>query len=303
MVAAEYHIPVLVESSIDRWYTRPGGVYVDCTAGGGGHLRALLAFDDPALRIVALDQDEAAIAQLPADPRLTAVQANFSDFEQVLDELGIETVDGVLADLGVSSHHFDSPERGFSFRFDAPLDMRMNPQSDAPTAAQLLNEAHVDELRHWLRELGEVHQPGRVAKALDDFRQHRPFERTVDLNEVLAPFTPARHRNSFLAQVYQALRMVVNREIEVLETFLHAVPRRLRSGGALVVLSYHSLEDRRVKYMFRSGNLEDSPQRDFYGNVLTPWRETSRRAIQPDESEIERNPRSRSARLRWGIKA
>jgi 16S rRNA (cytosine1402-N4)-methyltransferase len=276
---------------------------LDCTAGGGGHLRALLAFDDPALRVVAFDQDQAAIAQLPDDPRLTAIQANFSEFEQVLDELGIEAVDGVLADLGVSSHHFDTPERGFSFRFDAPLDMRMNPQSNIPTAAQLLNEAPLQELRRWLRELGEIHQPSRVAKAIDDFRQQRPFKRTIDLNEVLAPFTPARHRNTFLAQVYQALRIVVNREIEALETFLQAVPRRLRSGGALVILSYHSLEDRRVKHFFRSGNLDDIPQRDIYGNLLTPWRETSRKAIQPDESEIERNPRSRSARLRWGIKA
>lgn len=303
MVALEYHIPVLPVESVAHWYTRPGGTYVDCTAGGGGHIRQLLAIGDSLLRIVAIDQDPDAIAQLPQDPRLTAVQANFSDLDKVLDKLGIHEVDGILADLGVSSHHFDSPERGFSYRFDAPLDMRMNPRANVPTAAKLLNEASPYDLKRWLQEYGEVHQASRIARAIEFRRQQVPFARTVDLNDLLEPFAAARHRNSFFAQVYQALRMAVNNEVQVLETFLLQAPSRLRSGGSLVILSYHSLEDRRVKHLFRSGNLHDIPTTDVYGNRLTPWRETSKKAIQPDRTEIERNPRSRSARLRWGIKA
>lgn len=303
MVAADYHIPVLCEAAVSRWYVRPGGFYVDATAGGGGHTRRLLEIGDPDLRLIAIDQDEEALAQLPDDPRLSPVHDNFENLGAVLDRYGIHQVDGILADLGVSSHHFDTPERGFSFRFDGSLDMRMNATSNAPTAAELLNEASVFEIKRWFREYGELHQPGKLARAVESRRHRAPILTTTDLNATLEVFAPARHRSTFLAQVYQALRMAVNREVDVLESFLTQAVERLRSGGALVVLSYHSLEDRRVKHLFRSGNLNDEAERDFYGNPLTPWRETSRKAVAPDEEEIERNPRARSARLRYGVKA
>jgi len=303
MVATEYHIPVLCAQAVELLYTRVGGIYVDATAGGGGHIRQMLTQNDAEMQLIAIDQDENALAQLPVDTRLETEHANFEEISDILNSRGIEQVDGILADLGVSSHHFDAPERGFSFRFDAPLDMRMNQQSDV-TAATLLQELNLEELTLVFQELGELPRSYRLAQSIVETRSRQALETTADLNRLIEPLVPNRQKtNQYFAQAYQAIRMAVNRELEVLEDFLLQSLDVLAPGGALVVISYHSLEDRRVKHLLRSGNFEDERNTDLYGRHITPWAETSRKAIQADESEIAANPRARSAKLRYGIKA
>ncbi|TAE51159.1 MAG: 16S rRNA (cytosine(1402)-N(4))-methyltransferase RsmH [Bacteroidetes bacterium] len=292
-----YHIPVLLRQSVDLLGIRPEGIYADVTFGGGGHTREILSRLGPAGRGVAFDRDPDARQNLPADDRLIFVPLDFKFIEHALREHNLLPLDGILADLGVSSHQFDTPDRGFSFRFEAPLDMRMNPL-EGETAADLLREAEPETLIRIFRDYGELDNARRVVSELVRAREHTPIRTTRDLELAVRSCLPPRGQSKYLAQLYQALRIVVNHELEALETLLEAAPRLLKPGGVLSVIAYHSLEDRLVKHFLRSGNREDVLEKDFYGNPLSPWELITRKAIQPSDAEIEVNPRARSARLR-----
>lgn len=292
-----YHIPALLPQTIESLAVRPGGIYVDATLGGGGHSGAIAAL----LRdghLYSIDQDMDAIRRAVPTEVFTPVHGNFRWLENYCDYYGITgRVDGILADLGVSSHHFDDAGRGFSFRADGPLDMRMNP--DAPrTAADIVAEASVDELTRIFRVYGELKQGRRLAQALADRRTKDPVATTAALVEVASRFvSPAREKKE-LAQVFQALRIVVNGEMEALESFLEQSVRVLRPGGRLAVIAYHSLEDRMVKNFMRSGRVDGEVEKDLFGRSSSPLRPLTSKAIVPDDAEIEANPRSRSAKLR-----
>ncbi|MFW5753707.1 MAG: 16S rRNA (cytosine(1402)-N(4))-methyltransferase RsmH [Marinilabiliaceae bacterium] len=298
-MSEQYHIPVLQAPAVEGLQIRPSGVYVDLTFGGGGHSRAILDQLDERGRLIAFDQDEDAWGYAPADdPRFQLVRHNFRYLKYFLDYLGVFAVDGILGDLGVSSHHFDMADRGFSFRFDGALDMRMGPGSEI-TAARILNEYPEEKLFSLFREYGEVPSPGRLVKAIGRFRQHSSFQRTGQLKEVAETLAPRRDAARYLARVFQALRIEVNGEMEVLKEVLMQMPRVIKTGGRLVVISYHSLEDRMVKNLIRSGNPDQSQaDTDLYGNRLVPFKAITRKVIQPSDEEIEQNPRARSAKLR-----
>ncbi len=298
-----YHVPVLLSESL-RWLgvaERPDAVYVDATFGGGGHSRALLAALGPAGRLIAFDLDPDArdnAAELLADPRFTLVAENFSALGAVLDRLGMaEVTGGVLADLGVSSHQLDTAERGFSFRFEGPLDLRLGP-TVGPTAAELIAASTADELADILRSYGELPQAGRLARAIKAHHAAQPIATTADLVAALEPVIPRLDRAARLAQAFQALRIAVNGELEALDTLLTTATTRLAPGARLVMISYHSLEDRRVKHVIASGRLDGVEPKDFYGQSLSPWRVLTRKAVVAGADEQARNPRSRSARLR-----
>jgi 16S rRNA (cytosine1402-N4)-methyltransferase len=295
MREAGYHRPVLLREAVDGLQIKPDGVYVDVTFGGGGHSREILTRLDNGI-LIAFDQDPDAATNAPADRRFTLVAQNFRHLKNWLTYLGIQRVDGILADLGVSSHQFDETNRGFSIRTNGPLDMRMD-QSRKITAATLLNDAEQEELTRILREYGEVERAGRVARHLTE---HRPILTTGELVQVLTPIAPRNREHKFLAQVFQALRIAVNEEIDVLKEFLMQTPELLNEGGRLVVISYHSLEDRMVKEFLRTGNTEGNVQKDFYGNLIRPFDPVHSKAAVPVEPELSENPRSRSAKLRTG---
>ena len=286
-----YHVPVLFEESLDGLDIRPDGVYVDLTFGGGGHSRGILQRLGPQGRLYAFDQDRDARANLPEDSRLTFVESNFRFMHTWLRYLGVERVDGILADLGVSSHHFDTQQRGFSFRYDAPLDMRMNQRAQL-TAADVVNNYDHVRLTAILRDYGELDSPHRITQCIERSRSVNPIGTINELIEAVAPVTPRGGESKFLAKLFQAIRIEVNGEMEALKMMLEQTVRTLAPGGRLVVITYHSLEDRLVKNFMRSGNFEGKAEQDFYGRVLT------RKAVVPDVDEIERNPRSRSAKLR-----
>jgi len=297
-----YHVPVLCQAVVEGLITHPAGCYVDATIGGGGHAAALLDALAPEGRVIGIDRDPEALtvvrrrlAEAIAAGRLQLVQGNFADLEGLLDELGVPSIDGLLLDLGVSSHQLDDAMRGFSFRAEGPLDMRMDPSSPGPTAAQLLERWSAYELADVLHRYGEEPRARKLARAI---YQARPIRTTAELAEVVRREVPAREVTKTLARVFQALRIAVNDELRVLERVLEAATRRVRPGGRLAVLSYHSLEDRRVKRFLRYGNLEGKPVRDFYGRLVSPWRPLTRRAIRPSADEVVVNPRARSARLR-----
>ncbi len=294
-----YHVPVLADESIGLLNIRPGGSYVDVTFGGGGHSRLLLEKLGPDGRLFAFDQDEDARANLPEDPRLTFVASNFRDLRNYLRLYGVSSIDGLLADLGVSSHQFDEAERGFSYRFEAPLDMRMHQQGNAPTAADLLREITADELQYVLGEFGEVRNARTLAHALVEARANRPLHTIGDLLAVVDPLVRGQ-RHRYLAQLFQALRIAVNDEMGALREMLEQATELLAPGGRLVVISYHSLEDRMVKNVLRTGDPDGEVQQDFYGNIFRPYRILTKKPIVPDETEIARNSRARSARLRAG---
>ena len=296
-MAYEYHDPVLLQACLEGLNIRPDGVYVDVTFGGGGHSKAILQKLGPHGHVIAFDRDRDAWRNAPTDERFTLVKADFRWLKNHLRFLHAIPVDGVLADLGVSSHQFDTGARGFSFRFDGPLDMRMDHRAKR-TAAQLLRDLDEAALTDVLRTYGEVDGAHRVARQLVKANAHSRIGTTFQLVEALVPVTPRAKESAFLAQVFQALRIAVNDELAALEALLKQSAEVMGPGGKLVVLSYHSLEDRLVKNWMRSGDFAGTETKDIYGNRSRPFDPSSNKAIQPSDSEIARNPRARSARLR-----
>lgn len=276
---------------------QPDGVYVDVTFGGGGHSRAILDQMSERGRLFGFDQDPDALANVPDDPRFTLIPENFRFIRNFLRMHGVREVHGILADLGVSSHQFDDGDRGFSIRTDAPLDMRMNPRTGI-SAADWLASASLEELMSTLRLYGEVNRPDKCAHAIVKARENGGIRTTGQLTAAVQHLAPRGKENKYSAQVFQALRIVVNDELAALREMLEASAVLLPAGGRLVVMSYHSLEDRLVKHFMRSGNFEDDVQRDFKGASLTPMQPLNRKAITADAEELKSNPRSRSARLR-----
>lgn len=292
-----FHTPALLHESIDGLDICPSGVYVDVTFGGGGHSREILHRLNDSGRLIAFDQDEDAAANVIDDPRFLFVRSNFRFLKRFLRYYAIGKVDGILADLGVSSHHFDDPVRGFSFRFEGELDMRMN-QTAQKTAADILNEYSEEKLADIFFKYGELKNARRIASSVVAYRHTHKIEHTNELLTILEPFAYKDREKKILAQAFQALRMEVNGEMEALTEMLSQALQVLKPGGRLCVISYHSLEDRLVKNFFRTGNFEGEPVKDFYGNVQTPFLLINRKVIVPAEEEQRLNPRSRSARLR-----
>lgn len=292
-----YHIPALLNECIDALAITPGGTYVDVTLGGGGHSRAILEHLGPTGRLIGFDQDRDAMGNAIDDERFTFVHGNFAYLRNFLRFHNVEQVDGILADLGVSFHHFDDSDRGFSFRADGRLDMRMNRDS-ALDAAGFLASVSESELADALYLYGELRQSRRLAAAIVKAREKSPIETTLQLADVVRPIISPRQEKKEMAQVFQAIRIVVNHEIDALKAMLTQALTVLRPGGRLAVISYHSLEDRLVKNFMRSGNLEGRVEKDFYGRVDTPWRLVNNKVITAGDDEVERNPRSRSAKLR-----
>ena len=298
---SQYHTPVLLEESVGLLDLQPGGTYADLTFGGGGHSRRILRALGPAGRLYAFDQDRDTRANCPDDPRFHYVESNFRFLRGALRYRGVTAVDGILADLGVSSHHFDERGRGFSFRGEAPLDMRMN-QRRSLTAADIVNRYEAERLTRILGDWGELETPWKIAACIIRAREAEPILTTAQLVAAVAPCTPRRDESKFLTRLFQALRIEVNGEMEALGMALEQSLKVLRPGGRLVVISYHSLEDRMVKNFLRSGNLAGRIEKDFYGQVHTPFEVLTRKALTPSAEELERNPRSRSAKLRAAVK-
>jgi len=291
-----YHVPVMLKQSIDALVTNPDGIYVDVTMGGGGHSREILRRLSDKGRLLCLDQDEDAVKNAPQDERCTFCRSNFRYLRNWLHYHDIQQVDGILADLGVSSHHLDDAERGFSFRSDGPLDMRMN-QKATRTAATVVNDYTEEALNEVLRLYGELKNSKQIAKAIVKARATEPIQTIGKLLEVISPLMPREREKKELAKVFQALRIEVNDEMGALREMLEVSPKVLKQGGRLVVITYHSLEDRLVKNLMKTGNIEGRVEKDFYGNLCSPFGKATK-AEAPDEEEIQRNPRSRSAKLR-----
>lgn len=304
-----YHVPALLTRSLEALDIRPDGVYVDCTLGGGGHSRAILTRLDAARggRLLSFDQDRAAIARAASDPDFagvpgfTAILGNFRYLKNFLRFYGADSVDGILADLGVSFHHFDDPSRGFSFRWEGPLDMRMN-RNARVSAATLLRDASEEELADIFYLYGELRQGRRLARAIVTARARGSVDTVERLLEIVKPLINPRQEKKELAQIFQALRIVVNNEIDALREMLLQAIEVLRPGGRLAVITYHSLEDRLVKNFMKTGNLEGKIEKDFFGKVISPLKCLTSKPIVPDDAEMERNPRSRSAKLRVAVK-
>ena len=292
-----YHTPALLNETIEGLNINPDGIYVDVTFGGGGHSREILSRLSKKGKLLGFDQDEDAVKNKLNDPRFIFVKSNFLYLKNFLRYHHIEKVDGILADLGVSSHHFDEAERGFSFRFDGLLDMRMNTKSPL-TAAVLLNTYSEEQLADVFYLYGELRNSRKIAKAIVTERTAKPFSRIFPFIEVLKPFLSRVNEKKDLARVFQALRIEVNKEMEVLKSLLEQSREVLNPEGRLVVLTYHSLEDRLVKNFIRSGNFEGKIEKDFFGNILSPMKAINSKVIIADEAEVERNPRARSAKLR-----
>lgn len=299
-----YHIPALATECLEGLDIKPDGTYLDLTFGGGGHSRLILSQLGPEGRLFAFDQDADAAANVPDDERLCFVPSNFRFLRSQLRLRGVGDgqVDGILADLGVSFHHFDTPERGFSFRADAPLDMRMN-QSAAFSAYELVNSYSAEELARILKEYGELDTTYKIASCIVRYREQQEIKTTGQLIESVAPCTPKKESNKFLTKLFQALRIEVNGEMEAIKMALEQSLKVLRPGGRVAIIAYHSLEDRLVKNFFRCGNFEGKAERDLiYGGTTTPFDLVSRKAIVPSDEEVARNPRSRSAKLRVAAK-
>ena len=305
--AETYHVPVLLKESVDGLDIKPDGIYVDVTVGGGGHSREILRRLGPEGRLFSFDQDEDAEQNIVDDSRLTFVRSNFRYLKNWMRYYDVERIDGLLADLGVSSHHFDDAERGFSFRFDAPLDMRMNKRARY-TAANVLAEYDEGQLADIFYLYGELKQARRLASAVVKARSEQPIATTQDLMRIAESILGRGARNDDrglkkdMAKVFQALRIEVNREMVALRQMLLAATNLLRDGGRLSVITYHSLEDRMVKNVMKSGNVEGRVKQDFFGRVESPFTLVNNKVITPDNDEQERNPRSRSAKLRIGMK-
>jgi 16S rRNA (cytosine1402-N4)-methyltransferase len=292
----EYHNPVLLQASVDGLNIKPDGIYVDVTFGGGGHSKEILKRLGPEGKLFAFDQDEDALANALADERFTLINENFRFIKRFLRFYGVKSVDGILADLGVSSHQFDVAERGFSTRFDADLDMRMSQKNDL-NAYRVVNEYDEANLKRVFLDYGELKNAPVLARTIIEAREQHPIKTTDALKEVLARFLPERVRNKILAQIYQAIRIEVNQEMDVLKEFLEQSLEILNPNGRLSVISYHSLEDRLVKRFMKNGMFEGEPERDFFGNFSVPFK-TVGKLIVPDNAEIKENNRARSAKLR-----
>ena len=292
-----YHTPALLNETIDGLNIKPDGIYVDVTFGGGGHSKEILSQLGENGKLIAFDQDEDAIKNTLKDKRFIFVRSNFKYLKNFLKYHNIEKVDGILADLGVSSHHFDEAERGFSFRFDGELDMRMNKKS-ALTAAGLLNTYSEEQLADVFYLYGELHNSRKIARTIVNARIDTPFARIFPFIEVLKPFFGREKEKKDMARVFQALRIEVNKEMEVLKSLLNQSIKVLHPNGRLVVLTYHSLEDRLIKNFIRSGNFEGKLEKDFYGNIISPFKAINNKVITANDEEIARNPRARSAKLR-----
>ena len=292
-----YHTPVLPEACIKGLEINPDGIYVDLTMGGGGHTRAILNQLSAKGKVFAFDQDPEAGQNVPEDERVIFIRQNFRFFINYLRYYGISGVDGILADLGVSSHHFEGSARGFSFRQDEPLDMRMDTDQKL-TAAFVLNEYDPHSLVQIFKRYGEIKNAYSLAKTIESARMEKPIKTIGQFLELIDPLLPVKTRNKQLARIFQALRIEVNQEIEQLKKMLLLVPHCLKKGGRLVVLSYHSLEDRIVKNFIKTGDPEGRFEKDLYGNFEAPMVPVNRKVITPDEEEIKRNSRARSARLR-----
>lgn len=296
-----YHIPVLLEEAVAEMNIQPDGTYCDLTFGGGGHSRHILSKLGEQGALYSFDQDRDTLRNAPDDERFHYVESNFRFLRGALRLRGVSQVDAILADLGVSSHHFDELGRGFSFRGDGPLDMRMN-QRGGRTAADVVNTYDADALGRILREYGELETTWKIASCIVRARESAPITTTSQLVEAVAPCTPKHDEKKFLTKLFQALRIEVNGEMEALKMALEQSLKVLRPGGRLVVISYHSLEDRLVKNFMRSGNFEGKIEQDFFGRQQTPFEVVTRKAIVPSAEEVERNPRSRSAKMRVAIK-
>jgi 16S rRNA (cytosine1402-N4)-methyltransferase len=296
-----YHDPVLLNACIEGLRINPSGTYVDVTFGGGGHSREILKHLGPDGKLFAFDQDNDAAANAPDDERFTLIPHNFKFLKNYLKLYKAIPIDGILADLGVSSHQFDEAGRGFSIRFDANLDMRMN-VLQGMTAQKLLETYSEEELRRVFKEYGELSEAGKLAKHLINVRSDRPIKTTQQLMDLIRPFMRRGHEHTFAAQVFQSIRIEVNDELESLKQMLLQTSELLGPGGRLVVMSYHSLEDRLVKNFLRSGKFEGEVEKDLFGNSKVPFKAITRKPVRPDSEEITRNNRSRSAILRIGEK-
>ena len=292
-----YHVPVLLNESIDGMNLQPGGIYVDVTFGGGGHSKEILRQGDESIRLFSFDQDEDAEQNIVNDKRFTFVRSNFRYLYNFLRYHDVEEVDGILADLGVSSHHFDDSERGFSFRFDGKLDMRMNKRAGM-TAAEVVNTYEEERLADIFYLYGELKNSRKLASALVKARANKQIVTIGDFLDIVKPMFGREREKKELAKVFQALRIEVNQEMEALKEMLNAAAEALKPGGRLVVITYHSLEDRIVKNMMKTGNIEGKAEQDFFGNVQTPFRLVNNKVIVASDEEVARNPRSRSAKLR-----
>ncbi len=291
-----YHRPVLLEESLNGLGIQKGGTYIDFTFGGGGHSAGILERLGTG-RLIAFDQDPDAGDNVPEDTRLLFIRGNFRYVQNYLRFHGITSIQGALADLGVSSHHFDVAERGFSFRHDSAIDMRMNPESSS-TAADILNTYPEEGLRELFRKYGEISNAGRLASAISSARRQGKLETTGQMLEAISNCIPERSRQKYLAKVFQSLRIEVNAELDSLREMLQGVTGFMSAGARFVIITYHSLEDRIVKNFFRTGNMEGVLTKDFYGNVERPYKPVNKNVIQAGEAEIELNPRARSAKLR-----
>ncbi len=296
-----YHIPALLNECINALDIKPDGTYVDVTFGGGGHSRAIMEHLGSNGRLYGFDQDMDAYANRIDDPRFTFVHSNFAFLQNFMRYYGVDGVDGILADLGVSFHHFDDQQRGFSFRFDGKLDMRMN-QDNPRDARTVIAEYSEEQLANILYLYGELKQSRRISAAIVKARNQVPIESVQQLLDVLKPFIRPQHEKKELAQVFQALRIEVNNELAVLEQLLKQSLKVLKPGGRLAIITYHSLEDRLVKNFLRSGNIEGKIEQDFFGRINSPLKLVNNKVIVPDDDEVNRNPRSRSAKLRIAVK-
>ncbi|MBK87201.1 MAG: 16S rRNA (cytosine(1402)-N(4))-methyltransferase [Flavobacteriaceae bacterium] len=292
----DYHNPVLLEQAVDGLDVKKNGIYVDVTFGGGGHSREILKNLGPDGKLIAFDQDKDALLNTIEDSRFLLINENFKYMKRFLKFNGISSVDGILADFGVSSHQFDAPERGFSIRFDAPLDMRMN-QHSKRSAQTIINQYDEISLRRLFKEYGELRNAAQLARSIVEFRSEKPIETTFQLKKVLSRYLPKGKYNKVMAQIFQAIRIEVNNELEALKSFLIDAKIILNPNGRLSVISYHSLEDRLVKRFIRNGMFEGEPQRDVFGNYEVPLKRLGKLII-PTKKEIEKNSRARSAKLR-----
>jgi len=288
----KYHTPALLQTSVDGLHIQGDGVFVDLTFGGGGHSREILNRLSEKGKLVAFDTDKDAAKNLPNDKRIIFVQSNFRYFIQFLEYHNLLPVQGILADLGLSSHHIDMPDRGFSYRFDAPLDMRMN-QNAKKTAFDIINTYHKDKLLNILENFGELSKAGKIADAIANQREAKPIETTFELNDIIKSTFDGHVSNKVLSKIYQALRIEVNHELDALKEMLQSVPNALSSGGRVCIITYHSLEDRIVKNFFKQGEIDGQLIDDY--NQLKP---INKKVIIPEYKEIKENKRARSAKLR-----
>ena len=300
---SEYHNPVLLDESISALISSPSGIYADATFGGGGHTSEILRRIGPEGRVISFDRDSDAIANKPDDDRLTLIRSDFRWIQNHIIHQGHKDgIDGILADLGVSSHQFDPAERGFSFRYEAPLDMRMNQEAQT-TAADIVNGYSMEDLEKILRLYGEVDNSRKIAQLICKARELSPINTTGELGKAIESVLPKFAEHKFLAKVYQALRIEVNQEMKSLEKFLIGAAKSLKPGGKLVIITYHSLEDRMVKNFIKAGNIDGKVEKDFYGNATAPLKAVNRKPILPQEEEIASNTRARSAKLRIAEKS